>query len=397
MGRWRLFGHRVSGGLAGFSACLTQSVGWGLLSGVAAEADELTMERVARWLPGYEIEKVLATGGAGVVFRGRQKSLDRPVTVKVLHAGYARDRRFRKAFEREAKAAAGLRHPNLLHTHDFGEAEGHLYLVAEYVHGKSLARSLRGGRRIEAKQAVEILVGVCRGLGYLHGHGVVHGDLKPSNILLSPEFVPKIGDFGLAFGGDEESEAADYRAPELGKSGKEPDEGSDVFGAGAILCEMLTGERGVAGLRSGKAHRLRDRHLREIVLRATQPSSVRRYANSGEFLEDLEAWENGTPPKRRSRARPAESGGGKRLATGGGSAPGKPVEVSPEAMRMARDEQAREAAKLGRKLAIIIMLVVLVVVMAWLLEQKKLAVKRKELEEKARESKAPWSQVHPGN
>jgi hypothetical protein len=175
--------------------------------------------------------------------------------------------------------------------------------------------------------------------------------------------------------------------------------GSDVFAAGAILCEMLTGERGTAGLRSGKVHGLRDRRLRGIVLKATHPSPSRRYAGAGEFLEDLEGWKNGTPPKRRTMPPGGESGGSKRLATDAEpeATPRKPVELSPEAIRIARDEQAREAAKLGRKLAIIIVLILLVVVMVWLLEQKKEEVKRKEQEDQEREKKAPWSQAQPGN
>ena len=357
------------------------------------------MENVARWLPGYEIKEELAKGVAGVVFRGRKRSTKVPVTIKLLHAGYARDRRFRKSFEREAKAAAGLRHPNLLHVHDFGEADGHLYLVAEYVHGKSLARSLRRGK-VEAKQAVEIMIGVCKGLGYLHYHGAVHGDLKPSNILLTPELVPKIGDFGLAFGSDEESEAADYRPPEMEKSERQPDERADVFAAGALLCEMLTGERGTAGLRSGKIHQLRDRNLREIVLKATHPSPARRYETAGEFLADLEAWKKGEPPKRKSANRKSPEAA-KKLATGASPEetprrPSKP-KVSPEAERIAREAHAREAAKLGQKLAIIVVLSLLVVVLWWFLEQKKKEVKAKEDHARQEEQNAPWHQVDPKN
>ena len=334
---------------------------------MAMERGELSIEAVARWLPAYELNEVLATGEAGAVFRGRQRSLDRPVTVKVLHARFAGLGRMRRSFEREARASAGLRHPNLVEIYDFGEAHGHLFLVSEYVHGKPLARSLRAGP-VEPAQAVAIACGICRGLAHLHAHGAVHRDLKPANVLLGPDLQPKIGDFGLAAGGPEGAGGGGYRAPEQEDDAEAGDERSDVFAAGAILCEMLTGEPGVKGVRSGRAQALGDRRLREIVLRATHPAPARRHAAAADLLEDLEAWQAGKPPRRRGAAV------GGRLAAAGVGGASRRREVSAEVAAEVRAAEqaalAREAARLGIKLAVIVVLVILIVIMAWLVMDK---------------------------
>ena len=344
---------------------------------MAMERGELSIEAVARWLPAYELHEVLATGEAGAVFRGRQRSLDRPVTVKVLHARFAGLGRMRRSFEREARASAGLRHPNLVEIYDFGEAHGHLFLVSEYVHGKPLARSLRAGP-VEPAQAVAIACGICRGLAHLHAHGAVHRDLKPANVLLGPDLQPKIGDFGLAAGGPEGAGGGGYRAPEQEDDAEAGDERSDVFAAGAILCEMLTGEPGVKGVRSGRAQALGDRRLREIVLRATHPSPARRHGAAADLLEDLEAWRAGKPPRRRAA-------GGGRLATGAGAGAGAgagvtrrrgvSAEVAAEVRAAERAALAREAARLGIKLAVIVVLVILIVIMVWLVMDKSARVR----------------------
>jgi len=345
-----------------------------------SEAD-LSIRELGRLLPAYEIEEVLATGAVGAVYRGRQKSLDRPVTIKVLHSEYARRPRFRHSFEREAKAMAGLRHPNLLAVHDFREIDGHLFLVAEYVHGKPLSRSLRSGK-VDPEVAVGIVKGICRGLHYLHAHGVVHRDLKPSNVLLTPDAEPKIGDFGLAqSGADEEEKRGRYHAPEQSDDREAGDERADLFAAGAILCEMLTGEPGIRGIRSGSLHSVTGRKLREIVLHATHGSPKRRPGSAQTLLGQLEAW------------KPEQDGPSGRLALDpvGEGTPRPAAELSPEAVAVAREARAREAARLTRKLFIILILLLAIAAMWVAIEKRENWVR--EREEKERQEKEWWEKL----
>jgi len=345
-----------------------------------SEAD-LSIRELGRLLPAYEIEEVLATGAVGAVYRGLQKSLDRPVTIKVLHSEYARHRRFRQSFEREAKAMAGLQHPNLLAVHDFGEIDGHLFLIAEYVHGKPLSRSLRSGK-VDAEVAVGILKGICRGLHYLHDHGVVHRDLKPSNVLLTPDAEPKIGDFGLAqSGADEEEKRGRYHAPEQSDDREAGDERADVFAAGAILCEMLTGEPGIRGIRSGSLHAAAGRKLRAIVLHATHGSPKRRPKSARALLDQLEAWKpEPSGPASRLSVDPVEDG-----------TPRPTAKLSPEAVAAAKEAQAREAARLTRKLFIILLLLLAIIVMWVVLESRGNWVR--EQEKKERQEKEWWEKL----
>lgn len=344
-------------------------------------AEDLSIKELGNLLPAYDVEEVLATGAVGAVYRGLQKSLDRPVTIKVLHAGYARHPRFRRTFEREAKAMAGLQHPNLLAVHDFGEIDGHLFLVSEYVHGKPLSRSLRSGQ-VDPEVAVEIMKGICRGLEYLHAHGVVHRDLKPSNVLLTPEVEPKIGDFGLAGGDDDDRRGRGrYHAPEQSEDAEAGDKRCDLFAAGAILCEMLTGEPGIKGIRSGSLHRSADRKLREIVLHATHSSPGRRTKSARALLNQLKIW------------RPGSAGRSSRLEldkveTG---TPRRKSKPTAEQIAAAREAHARESARLARKLLIILFLLFAIAVMWVILQQRGKWVK--EQEKKQLKEKEWWEQL----
>lgn len=342
-----------------------------------SEADLSTRE-LERLLPAYKVEEVLATGPVGAVYRGLQKSLDRPVTIKVLHSEYARHGRFRRSFEREAKAVAGLQHPNLLAVHDFGEIDGHLFLVAEYVHGKPLSRSLRSGK-VDPEVAVGIAKGICRGLRYLHDHGVVHRDLKPSNILLTPDAEPKIGDFGLAqSGANEEEKGGRYHAPEQSEDREAGDELCDVFAAGAILCEMLTGEPGNRGIRSGSLRASADPELREIVLHATHGSPRRRPKSAQVLLDQLEAW------------KPGKGGSAGRLAVDPieEGTPRPAARLSPEAKEALREEHVRLQRRVLIKVFVIVALLLAILLMWQLVGKRDERVKDRE--EKERQEKEWW-------
>lgn len=154
-------------------------------------------QELAPFFPAYQINGFIAQGGMGAVYSATQTSLDRPVAIKILPKVFSSDPHFQANFEAEAKAMARLSHSNLIGVYDFGEADGMLFIVMELVEGKSLHESCRG-EPIEQKEAGRLVSEICRGLAHAHKAGIIHRDIKPGNILLTPTAEPKIGDFGLA-------------------------------------------------------------------------------------------------------------------------------------------------------------------------------------------------------
>ena len=143
----------------------------------------------------YEIIGELGRGGMGVVYRARQITLNRVVGLKMLTGHYGRDELTR--FLAEAETAAGLHHTNIVQIYEVGEMEGAPFFSMEYVESGSLADRLRAGP-IEERQTAQLLISVARALHFAHRNGVVHRDMKPANILLDPDGVPKVADFGIA-------------------------------------------------------------------------------------------------------------------------------------------------------------------------------------------------------
>lgn len=199
---------------------------------------------------GYEIGEEIGRGGMAVVYRARQRSLDRSVALKVLlpsaRTGPEEETRVRA----EAEAVARLQHPNVVHVYEVGERDGCPYLLMEYVDGGTLADRLRGGPPPPAK-AAEWAEAIARGIHAAHRRGIVHRDLKPANVLMTGDGVPKISDFGIARRLDGTGEATRtgvvmgtpaYMAPEQAEGrGKSAGPPADVWAVGAILYEMLTG------------------------------------------------------------------------------------------------------------------------------------------------------------
>ncbi len=198
----------------------------------------------------YRIEETLGSGGMSVVYRAHDLMLERPVAVKVLREDFSRDEAFRERFRQEARAAANLSHPNIVTVHDFGLDSGRLFIVMEYVPGTDLKTLQLQRGRFPLDEALQLVIQACAGIGYAHRAGLVHCDIKPHNILVSPDRRVKVTDFGIAralatIQPDEQSEVVwgspQYFSPEQA-AGAAPSPASDVYSIGIILFEMLTGQ-----------------------------------------------------------------------------------------------------------------------------------------------------------
>ena len=249
-------------------------------------------EELRELLPAYAVDAFVAQGGMGAVYRAHQKSLDRPVAIKILPREFGRDADFRSRFEAEAKAMAKVNHPNLISVHDFGEVDDMPYIVMEYVDGKSLHHSAHG-KAIDQQEAGRLALGICEGLAHAHEADIIHRDIKPANILLDSKARPKIGDFGLARA--VESTEGDsiifgtpgYTAPEVIKNPDSVDKRSDVFSTGAILYELLTGELPGSPYVPASQRGAVDPRFDKIIRRATHPSPSLRYADGAAMAADL--------------------------------------------------------------------------------------------------------------
>lgn len=198
----------------------------------------------------YEILGELGRGGMGVVYKGLQKGLDRLVSIKVILSSRLVSRQNVVRFRKEAKAAASVRHPNIVGIYDADNVLGQHYIAMEYIEGESLAKRLRR-KPLLLQDSLQIVSDVARAIAYLHSQEIVHLDLKPSNILIDREGKPYVTDFGLARGlgtrrGGKNLDTASgtpcYMAPEQARSDEwEIGPLSDVYGIGTILYELLTG------------------------------------------------------------------------------------------------------------------------------------------------------------
>ncbi len=240
-------------------------------------------EEIADRFPQFEVIECLGRGGMGVVYKARQKSLDRWVAIKVLAPERVHEEGFSERFGREAKTLARMSHPNIVTVFDHGEADGLFYIVMEYVDGVNLRDLLREGK-MAPEQALTIVPPICEALEYAHGKGVVHRDIKPENLLLDRDGRIKIADFGIASlvgARGEKSGTPPYMAPEQEKGGV--DRRADIYALGVVLYEMLTGERPTRDLVAPSSKVAVDGRIDEMVLRALEEEPARRYQTAEEF------------------------------------------------------------------------------------------------------------------
>jgi serine/threonine-protein kinase len=183
------------------------------------------------------------------VFRARDLMLERSVAIKILHEKYSNDHAFQERFKAEARAAANLSHPNIVTVHDFGFDHDQLFIVMEHIPGKDLKTLLRQRGRYSVEEAIPLIVQACAGIGYAHRAGLVHCDIKPHNMIVTPDGRLKVTDFGIAraLSTIQPDERADvvwgspqYFSPEQAV-GEAPSPSSDVYSLGIVLYEVLTG------------------------------------------------------------------------------------------------------------------------------------------------------------
>ena len=266
----------------------------------------LPPEQIAPHFPQLEILECLGRGGMGVVYKARQKTLNRLVALKLLAPERVQDTKFAERFAREAQALAALNHPNIVTIHDFGQAGGFYFLLMEYVDGANLRQLLRA-RKFTPEEALAIVPSLCDALQFAHDRGIVHRDIKPENLLLDRAGRIKVADFGVAKmlrtgpetdqpGSPAGAEALTqsiagtpgYRAPEQLAAPQKVDSRADIYSLGVVFYEMLTGE--LPGKRieppSRKVHM--DVRLDEVVLRALEKEPSLRYQQASALKTQVE-------------------------------------------------------------------------------------------------------------
>src|SRR5881296_3090709 len=276
-----------------------------------------TTARVAKMLGelgDYELLEEIGRGGQGVVFRARQKSLNRTVALKVIGLGQWATQAHLKRFRLEAEAAASLDHPCIVLIYEVGERDGQCYFSMKLVEGGQLDEVVKD-TPLSIPQAVEVIAKVARTVHYAHEHGILHRDIKPGNILLDAKGEPHLTDFGLARLVESESTVTrtlevlgtpSYMAPEQAVGNNAAVSSvTDVYGLGAVLYQLLTGQPPFAGGTTYETIRLLcdteprqprllnpkiDRDLGTICLKCLQKDPQRRYSSALALAEDLGRW-----------------------------------------------------------------------------------------------------------
>jgi eukaryotic-like serine/threonine-protein kinase len=306
----------------------------------------------------YRIDAPIGQGAFASTYRATDTTLQRTVAVKLLRSHHVADVSFLARFEREARAAAQLNHPNVVQVHDYGHEDEHVFIVMHYVAGPTLAGYIRDREQISSDEVIAIMSQVLEGLQAIHERGIVHRDIKPQNILLEPDLTPKLGDFGVAHSGTESSltqtgttiGTAAYMAPEQA-TGEESGPRADLYAVGAVLFELLTGQLPFSAptpvqvmyqhvnLEVTPPRQINPSipaSLETVILRALAKRPEQRFASADEMRRALQAAGHGT--NEILVAAPAGYSDQPTQASAGIPPPDRPA---PRTIRAGRDEPAR--------------------------------------------------------
>lgn len=305
-----------------------------------------TPEHLQEMLPAYEILSILGQGGMGAVYKGRQKSLDRIVAIKILppEAGED-DMQFVERFKNEARTMAKMNHPAIVHVYDFGETtEGQLFIVMEFIDGTDVAKMIQEKKKLPEDYALAITAHVCDALGYAHTQGVVHRDIKPANILINMDGQVKVADFGLAKATDPSQMGLtktnmamgtpDFVSPEALMPGVPLDGRADLYAMGVMLFNMLTGTIPRGAFRMPSITHQTDARFDKIIGKAMEMDRELRYQTALELRRDLDVILTTPAAKTGMQTIPAQP------AAAPQSLPHKPMGKSPSAPQQQRSADA---------------------------------------------------------
>ncbi len=291
---------------------------------MALELDDAVVDVLGKVHGDYELLEEIGRGGAGVVFRARQRSLDRVVALKVLCAGPFADAASRERLLGEARAVARLNHPHIVAVYEAGEMDGQPYFTMEWVPGRTLADVTQTGP-VPARRAALWMRKVAAAVAHAHAASVLHRDMKPSNILLDLQDEPRVADFGLAKVVDGAWAMANtmalcgspaYMPPE--QANAEPGTlapAMDVYGIGAVLYELVTGRPPFFGSSvAAVLDQVREHEplppralnpsvpldLENIILKCLRKEPARRYVTAADLEQDLQNFLDGKPVRARS-------------------------------------------------------------------------------------------------
>jgi len=258
----------------------------------------------------YELIEKIGEGGMAVVYKSRDRLLNRYVAIKILRPEYTKDAQFVESFKKESQAAAGLQHPNIISVYDVGREGNIHFIVMELINGQPLSDVIKEQAPMDYKRAIEITKQVASALSLAHKNNIIHRDIKPHNIMITENGIAKLGDFGIAKAVSDSTltetskiiGSVHYFSPEQAR-GAYVDERSDIYSLGIVLYEMLTGEVPFDGdnpVQVALMHINDDitppsklvsgipPALEKLVMKATDKFQSNRYKNADEMLEDLD-------------------------------------------------------------------------------------------------------------
>ena len=255
----------------------------------------------------YEVQERIGLGGMAEVYKGKDLKLNRFIAIKILRKEYREDESFVRKFQREAQAAAGLMHPNVVNVYDVGEDRGLYFMVMELVEGITLKEYIEKKGVLSANETISIAIQIASGIQAAHQKHIIHRDIKPQNVIISKEGKVKVTDFGIAKAATSNTISSNamgsvhYTSPEQARGGFS-DEKSDVYSTGITMYEMVTGRVPFDG---DSTVSIAIKHLQEeimppseyipeipysleqIILKCTKKNPDKRYPDMGTLIADL--------------------------------------------------------------------------------------------------------------